>query len=360
MTDPTETTAPAAPEETTTEVLAESAAKTDGMTNRDALRQAMQEKREPRTVAEKPVADAAQPSKQEVRDAVAADPEPPQEFSAEGKAAWKAKDVTGIQKEFRRLSDSRTAEITRAQNAERRAREEAQKAQNEGKVWRDLGSKAAPYIAARGKEGVTPEQAMMEALSLIDALREADPAAAKAELKRLGIDLDKAPSEKNAAAPQDSALVAEVQALKSYVEQQQFREVSQTFSQSLTELRALKTRTGDPVYPGFSDFSDSGQRFAQELGSLTREPVFRNLVLRRFPNATHTDLVREAYIQLGGKVAGDPVRVSQSNQQHEEKSRRAAASTPGKPAARNDSSNLAGKLSNRAALARALAESREH
>ena len=69
----------------------------------------------------------------------------------------------------------------------------------------------------------------------------------------------------------------------------------------------------------------------------------------------------EAYKHLGGKVSGDPVEVSKETQsKHIEKSRRAAASTPGGVQRRNDSSNLIGKLSNRAALVRALEEQREH
>lgn len=330
--------------------------KFDGMSNRDALEKAIQERRDAREEPkEKRAVATPTPTNKEVKDAVAADVEPPSEFSAAGKKAWAEKDIAGIQKEFRRIHDSRTAEIVRAQNAERTAKQEA-------KTWRDLGEMAAPYIEARGAEGVTPQQAMMEALALIQEFKKADPSTVKAELKKIGIDLDAAPgaAAKKETPQVDPVLLERLSGVEKFIGEQQQRELTQVFAQSINALASLKTRTGEPVYPGFHDTSESGIEFAKELGSLTREPLFISLVRRRFPEATHMDFVREAYIQLGGKVSGDPVRVSAENPKQIEKSRRAAASTPGRAVVRNDASNLVGKLSNRAALARALEESREH
>ena len=328
--------------------------KAEGLSNRDALQQAITEKRTPQKEApERP--ESAEPTRNEVKQAVAADPEPPSEFSAAGKKAWADKDVAGIQKEFRRIHDARTQEVTRAQRAEREAHEKV-------KPWVSLGEKAAPYIAARGKEGVSPDQAIMEALALIDSFKSENPATVKAELKKLGIDLDKEGSTPSKGDDESiRALQDSVNALLQDKKQQEFEKIAGTFSNSISTLAALKTRTGEPAFPGFQDSSEAGIEFARELGSLTKEPLFQKLVLRRFPDADHTVLVREAYIHLGGKVSGDPVKVSpQETQKHIEKSRRAAASTPGRVVTRNESSNLTGKLSNRAALARALAESREH
>jgi len=335
-------------EETTVE-----APKFDGMSNRAALEEAVKIVNEGKERPEKEI--TSEPSRKEVSQAVEADPEPPAEFSKAGKEAWKNKDIATIQKEFRRIHDVRTAEISRAQTEARLAREE-------GKTYRDLAKMAAPYIEARGSEGVSPEKAIMEALALIQEFKKGDPATVKAELRRIGIDLDKAPNQ-TAVVEQSKleALQKTVEELKRDKEQQVFHKTVQTFDTIFAELGSLKTRTGDPVFPGLLDNSQAGIDFARELGSLTSDPGFRALVGRRFPNATETVVVREAYIALGGKVSGAPVTVStQSNQKHIEKSRRATAAIPGRIAPRVNDSTLSGKLSKRAALAKAIEMHRGH
>jgi hypothetical protein len=202
---------------------------------------------------------------------------------------------------------------------------------------------------------------MMEALALIDSFRKADPGTVKAELQKIGIDLDAAPGTTNQnplSHPEIKTLQETVTALVNEREARIRQESATQYTQSIGQLASLKTRTGDPVFPGFHDASEAGIQFAKELGSLTREPLFVNLVLRRIPNATHLDLVREAYIQLGGKVSGAPVTVSTSNQTHIEKSRRAAASTPGRPSSPRNSSAQIGKLDRKEAIRAAIAEHR--
>lgn len=334
--------------ETTVEAPQE---KFDGLSNREALKESIAIHREGKDPAE-----VKAPTSKEVTQAVNADIEPPSEFSSAGKEAWKNKDITGIQKEYRRLHDSRTAEISRAQQAERAAREE-------GKTYRELAKVAAPYIEARGAEGVTPEKAIMEALALINEFKKGDPASVKSELKRIGIDLDKAPEQsKNISSdPKIDALLSTVEELKRDKEQQVFNRAVQTFDTVFNKLTSEKTRTGESVFPDLLDNSEKGMQFARELGSLTQDPRFQAGVLRRFPEADLLVVTREAYKYLGGKVSGEAVKVStQSNQKHIEKSRRASAAVPGRTAPRTNDSNLVGKLSNRAALMKAIELNREH
>jgi hypothetical protein len=326
--------------------------KFDGMSNREALEKAVSI----HTESKEPLETKTQPTNAEVKEAVQADVEPPSEFSAAGKAAWRNKDVAAIQKEFRRIHDSRTAEITRAQRAEREAREE-------GKTWRELGKMAAPYIEARGQEGVTPDKAIMEALALINEFKKGDPATVKAELKRIGIDLDKAPAQGATPStdPKIEALLSTVEELKRDKEEQQFQKSVQHFDGIFSKLSSLKTRAGEPVFPDLLDNSQAGIDLAHEIGSLTRDQRFQAGVLRRFPNATFETVVQEAYKYAGGRVSGEPVKVSpQSNQQHIQKARRATSANPGRTASRVQDSNLSGKLSNRAALIKALELNREH
>lgn len=326
--------------------------KYDGMSNRAALEESIKIHRE----GKEPEA----PTNREVAQAVTADVEPPSEFSKEAKQAWKNKDIAAIQKEYRRLHDSRTSEISRAQYAEKQARAEAEKERAEAKTWRELGKMAAPYIEARGAEGVSPDKAIMEALALVNEFKKGDPSTVKAELKRIGIDLDKAPTQTTSApSPELEALQKTVQELKQEKEKEKFDSVAQTFESAFQVLKAQKTRTGDPVFPDLLLSGDEGNELARRIGSRTSDPYFRKKVAERFPDADFTVLVREAYKAEFGRVSGEPVQVSPNSNQHIAKSRRAAAAIPGRTAPRANDSNLVGKLSNRAALTKAWELHRE-
>ena len=99
-----------------TPVVAEETSQADKLSRREAIAKAIEDHREP--VEEKP--DPA-PTKEEVKQAVDPDPEPPSEFSASGRDAWAKKDIRGIQAEYKRIHDGRTQELTRAQRAEKEA-----------------------------------------------------------------------------------------------------------------------------------------------------------------------------------------------------------------------------------------------
>ncbi len=329
--------------------------KFDKMNNREALERAITEKRETQPSGTERKTEAPQPTKSEVKQAVEADLEAPAEFSAAGKQAWKDKNITGIQKEFRRIHDSRTAEISRAQTEARLAREEA-------KSYSDIDNFASEYVKERAKEGVPKGQAMREAFQLIYEFKKGDPSTVKAELKRIGIDLDAAPGAKSQPTedPRYDHLQKTVDSLIKEREDQKIGQIAQTFESVFSGMRSQVTRTGEPVFPDLLDYSEEGIEFARVLGSRTKDPYFIKRVRAQFPDADFSVLVREAYKSAGGRVQGEPVQVSKNNQQHIEKSRRAAASTPGRVVARNDASNLVGKLSRRAALARAIEEQREH
>lgn len=335
----------------------------DGLSNRDALAKAMEVHRTEKAPAtESP----STPTRTEVTKAVEADVEPPSEFSAAGKAAWKSKDVTGIQKEFRRIHDSRTAEITRAQRAEREAREAIEKERNSVKPARDMAEKVKNYLLARGEDNLPDEVKIVQALQLVEEMRKGDGAQVKAELRKLGIDLDKAGNATSAALPPAveerlNSLQEVVEEYKKDKEEAHFQRTVQTFDTIFQKLTSEKTRTGEVVFPDLLDNSETGMQFARELGSLTQDQRFQAGVLRRFPDADMSVMVREAYKYLGGRVSGEPVRVSpEANQQHLQRSRRASAATPGRTSPRVNDSNLQGKLSNRAALIKAIELNRGH
>lgn len=327
----------------------------DKLSQAEAVKRAIAENREPRTVSDKPTAQESDvPTQKEIKQELAEEVSPPDGFTKEEKEAWKSKDIPAIQKAYRRLDTARLQETSRAQTAERKAREEAAEA-------RKLVDMAAPYIEARGKEGVTPQQALKEALNLVQHFKDKkdDPATIKAELKSIGIDLDRAPGEKKADSSEKDNLLARLEAIERKEDARQFEALGQTFDQVFRELGSEKNRTGESVFPDFLDNSEAGKQLAYDIGSRAFDPKFQERIKLRFPDADLKILVREAYKSLGGRVQGEAARVSQSNQEIEKK-KRAALSTPARQASRSDRSGLVGKLSTSAAVKQALKDYREH
>jgi hypothetical protein len=330
----------------------------DGLSNRDALKQAIDMHSEGKEPGELP-------TKSEVKQAVQEEVDAPPGFSKEGVEAWRRKDIGAIQKEFRRIHDARTVEVSRAQTAERRAREEAEREKAQVRPIRELAEKVRNYLSVRGEEEIPDEVKIAQALQLVSEMKKRDGTAIKAELRKLGIDLDRA-SETTAALPPEvseklSSLQQVADEYKRDKEEQHFRSTVQTFDTIFKNLTSQKTRTGETVFPDLLDNSEPGIEFARELGSLTRDERFQAGVLRRFPDATLEVVVREAYKYLGGRVSGESSRVSpQQNQNHLQRSRRASAASPGRSTPRVNDSNLNGKLSSRAALAKALEMHRGH
>jgi len=322
--------------------------KFDGLSNREALEKSLQIHRE-ETPA--PV-QTETPTAKEVSQAVAEEVDPPAEFSARGKEAWRNKDIAAIQREFKRIHDSRTAEVTRAQQAEREARESAKPA-------RELAERVKNYLSVRGEENLPDEVKIAQALQLVEEMRKRDGDSVRAELLKLGIDLDKkaaatSTSEVNTLLEKVNRLEQKDLQQELQRQEQQFQRTVATFDAVFNQLTSEKTRTGDRVFPDLND-TEEGIQLASEIGSLVRSESFQARVIRRFPNADLGVVVREAYKALGGQVAGDPVKVSNAqNQHHIERSRRASAAVPGRTAPRVNEGNLAGKLSKRAALEKAL------
>lgn len=341
-------------EENNKEQVVEEAAesKTELLGNREAMAKALSQERE--QVEAKVEAEA--PTKTEVKAAVDADIEPPAEFSAKGKEAWKNKDIRGIQEEYKRVATSRLQELDRERSARTKAETEAKQA-------REYSDAIKPYIEDRLiNEGVPKEKAALDAIKLAHALR-TDKAAAKVELEKLGF---KFAADDGTAQPivDDSKIITlqeRLERLERDKEAQIFQTTSQAFAKTFDSLTSLKTRTGDNVFPDLLDNSEKGIDLAKRVGSRTKQPEFQEMVARRFPEADFNVLVREAYIWEGGRVAGEPVQVSpKQNQQHIEKSRRAAASTPGRVVSKGGSDSLIGKLSNKAALKKAIELETEH
>lgn len=332
-----------------TEIPAEP--KPDSLSNRDALQHALDTQRDAEPAVKPEI-----PTAKEVKAAVAIDVEPPAEFNKAERDAWVNKDIAGIQKGYRRVSDSRTQEIGRAQTERNRALEEA-------KTAKEFMASVSPYIEERLiGDGVPKEKAALDAIRLAHALR-TDKKTAKIELEKLGFRFavdDDAPAPKI-----DDTKINDLQTRLNRIEEkekaQNLHESAQVFGQVFGNLAALKTRTGETVFPDLLDDSEAGIQLATRVGSRTRDQQFQEMVLRRFPGADYHTLVREAYVWEGGRVAGTPSSESpKNNSQHTQKARRAAASTPGGVVSRSGTEALIGKLGNRAAMKKALELSKEH
>jgi len=329
-----------------------------GMTTREAVREAIKKDR-----GETPEKEDAPPTKAAPEKPSADEIACPQEFSPAGKEAWQRKDINGIQKEYRRIHDLRTQEITRAQNEAKKAREDSAK---ETQTWREFAQKVKLYIEARGKDGVNPETAIIEAMNLVDSFRSADPATAKAELKRIGIDLD-APAKAQTTSTIPKEIEDKINSLQSFVENatqereaQKFQQLSGMFNSIFEKMGGEKGRTGQAVYLDLNDGSEEGIGLAKRLGSFALNPEFQAGVLRRFPGADFERVCREAYLAAGGRVSSDTAKVSpEQNQKHIERSRRAAAASPGRGVVKSVSSTKVGKLSRLDAVRLAIEEDRQ-
>jgi hypothetical protein len=321
----------------------------NSLSPREALAHAISESK-----AEVKAERAEVPTAKEVKAAVDIDPDPPAEFSAKGKDAWKNKDIRGIQEEYKRVNADARREMTRAQEAERAAL-------GKTKTAEDLVNNVQTYLKLRGEDGPTEAQ-IAEAVKLVAEFRKhkGNPALLKKELQAIGIDLDAPPAAAEVESEKITTLQERLERLERDKEAQVYERVAQTFSAVYQNLVSQKNRTGDPVFPDLLDNSEKGMQFGRDLGSVTQDQRFQAQVLRRFPEADLSVFVREAYKYLGGRVADDSATVSKNNPQHIQKARRAAASSPGKTVSTEGSSALMGKLSNRAALKKAIELSKEH
>lgn len=320
------------------------------LTGREALQHALEVNKKETPVIEKQL---EIPTAKEVKAAVDVDLEAPSSFSAKGKEAWKNKDIRGIQEEYKRVDTARNQEITRAQNT-------IQQTTSKYKPYEDLVGKVQNYFAMR-KDPIPDEQKIIESLQLVQALK-ADPVAAEAELRKLGLFTN---AEGNVASKVDNSEITslrnDLNALLEDKKLQVHTNRVQMFAQVFEHLGAQKTRTGQHVYADLAPGSEKGEQMATELGSLSQDAGFRNLVLRRFPNADEKIFAEQAYISLGGKIAGEPLKESPKNNQEQiNRQRRAAASSPGGMVSRNGTESLKGKLSDRAALSKAIELNREH
>lgn len=330
--------------------------KEDLLNPREAMAKAIEEHGDKKPEAAEVV---IEPTQKEVKAAVDADPEPPAEFSAKGKDAWKRKDIRGIQEEYKRVNADARREMTRAQQAEREALAKAKPAE-------DILNNVRNYLTMRGDDGTVTEAQIVEALKLVNEFKKNKdkPSVLKAELKAIGVDLDAAdanPTQNNLPNDEITSLRNDLNTLLDEKRLQEYSQKVNVFGNAFNQLGTLKNRTGDFVFPDLQDGSEEGKQLAQRIGSRTQQPEFQQMVARRFPDADFSVLVREAYIWEGGKVSGEPVQVStEKNQKHIEKSRRAAASTPGRVLSKPSSDSLIGKLSNKAALKKAIEIETEH
>ena len=279
--------------------------------------------------------------------------EAPAEFSTAEKEAFKSGNIKEINRAWSRVSNNRRQELQRLQNE--RSRET-----QDNKTWKDLVDVAKPYIEARGKEGVDPRAAVMEALNFINEVK-TNPREAKAAIDALtGGRMEELENKDNLTKTENSelrALQTQVQSLILEKEQVKHNNLVDHLDSAFNNLSTRKTSSGERQFPEIEN-TPSGIELAAKIGAWIRKPDFRETVLQRIPEATTEDFVVEAYKFLGARIAVDsqssqPTR----NQQQINRSRLAASSTPGRSASSQGSGNKG--LSRRAAYAKAL-EDLEH
>ena len=116
--------------------------KVDSLSTREAIQVAVAKVESGEAATTEAPSSEALPTKTEVKELVN-EVEPPAEFSAKAKEAWKNKDYKTVNEEYLRLHNSRTIALTRAQ-------QEKDRLEKEVRPVRDLSQKVKDYFAVRG------------------------------------------------------------------------------------------------------------------------------------------------------------------------------------------------------------------
>lgn len=332
-------------------------AKPEGLSRRESLEKAVEVLNNKAEEAKPEVQQQAQPVQQEE------EIEPPNSFSAAEKEAFRKGDIKAVNKAFARLEKERRSEVSQIHRDRDTFKKEKEAFENESKTYKDLTAKLKPYIEAQGAKGVPPETALLNALNLFDLIKK-DKAGAKAAIDEIPGEerIEQLENKNNLTSAEKSELRAlqnEVNALKLEREQEKTERLANHFDSVFLKLQSRKSASGISAFPDIQN-NETGMQMAAEIGSLVKEPVFRNLVLRRIPDASLEQFVEEAYKQLGGRITeeNNTRSLSENKSKHIQRSRLAASSIPGR-----SSTTIAAKrktLSRREALAQAAEDLKEH
>lgn len=244
--------------------------------------------------------------------------EPPAEFSAEGKDAWRRGDRKGIHAEYRRIHEARTRELSRLQT--------------ETHTLRQMSQTIAPYLEAAGLKGKDPTRAIMESVAVVNEIRKnpREALAKIAEARGIKVQFGDDGSGQNApASPEISDLRNQVQALTSKLQADEVRRLAMQFDEVFGSMRSATNGAGEPMFPDLTP-DDRGRALAMRIGSLVRSRDFVAAVRSRIPGASLRDLVVEAYRWHGGRVSESAGTRSLTDNEQIERARRAASSQPGR------------------------------
>jgi hypothetical protein len=278
-----------------------------------------------------PAAEKAAPQAEEVQ--------APGWMSKEEKEHYKSGNFKEVEKAYNRLATARGNEARRLQEE----KSVWEKEKSESAPWKDISQKMKPYLEARRKEGVPDEQALLDALTLVDQIKN-DPNGAKATIDQLSGGRVEELENKNNLSNQEKeelrSLQSEVKNLKLERERDLHEKRSSYYDDLFTRVTSKKTSSGDNLYPDLNN-SQLGLVIAREIGTRISNPSFVQTVLERYPDANDEKIVEEAYKEMGCRVSdeGGSPRTLQDKSKHIIRSRIAAASTPG----RSTSGIVAGK-----------------
>jgi hypothetical protein len=234
---------------------------------------------------------------------------------------------------------------------------------------KDLAKDVNPFLQSVG-EKLRPHEALTAALKLRHELETGDPVQNAINLlRRKGKEIPQAlldmaagetPKESN---PEFSELRKEVETLKL---ERQKESLKQEASQFLAAFETFQGQTNGANLSKFPDVnnSEAGVRLASELGSLVggRTEISKQFIAKvreRLPSAGHVELFEQAYKFLGGRVDDSLAPVSKVAQQnHLQRSNRAAASVPGSGASFEPKGRL--KMTRAEANAKAYRELQEN
>lgn len=290
--------------------------------------------------------------------------QPPAEYTKEEKEDFLALDRKGQERDLRLYGKNQNlrAEGQRLINESKNKEKELSWATN-------LATQVQDHMRSKGGKAATQED-LLNALEAVNAIAGANNASSVLEVMKLKVKGFKVSPELEAAiagqnksevSPELKALQEEMKGIKDERQREKIAQDAATLNKEYISFEAEKNGAGQPRFPDLAVNTADSARLASQIGSLVNGQTalsqqFIADCQARIPGLTYQQLLREAYLIRGGKIAEAEAPKPEDPKKHLIRSNRAASSVPGRGLNGVAVTGIVKKVSRREALERAAAE----
>lgn len=330
---------------------------TEGLSRRDALEVAIAASKDDSEVPSDGVEEETQEEAPEEPEAI----EPPSEWEKAEKEEF-AKLPRAAQEATLNLHRKRV----RAQEGIKSEKEAIAKEREELASYKQFAEQSAPLIKALGLKD-PPIVALNKSVTLYNEML-TDPDGTYLRIKNaMGQDVPPEVQQhlqgKEDSNPEVESLRQQVESLTMKETQRETQQQAQDLGSQWSIFEGTQNAVGKPRFPDIQNDSEAGLELSSKIGSLVggRTELSKEFIANaqaRIPGLTYPKLFELAYVYYGGRVDDsqpEPTR-SQDSQAHLARSRRAAASTPGRSQVSSSNGSLKKFKTYRDAAQAALAE----